>query len=202
MDGGPKRGQRSGGRGRRGAIAVCLQSGPNRIHLLPLRERNPAQIIALDITRQPRPFVNMIEGLGSDGLSTDRAYLHRVAAIAGDQVALAEAYGYAAEYPACARLATLSIEALRAARGTGRRKIRAGKVCGCSPFVVDGPTANCAQRATRLHRRRDPAVSAGARRFRTVPEGLPGGAWLVSPPGKSRVDGRLHRQSESNGEGS
>ena len=58
---------------------------------------------------------------------------------------MAEAYGYAAEYLACARLATLSIEALRAARGTGRRKIRAGKVCGCSPFVVDGPTANSAQ---------------------------------------------------------
>ena len=58
---------------------------------------------------------------------------------------MAEAYGYAAEYLACAGLATLSIEALRAARGTGRRKIRAGKVCGCSPFVVDGPTANSAQ---------------------------------------------------------
>ena len=55
-----------------------------------------------------------------------------------------KAYGYAAEYLACARPATLSIEALRAARGTGRRKIRAGKVCGCSPFVVDGPTANSA----------------------------------------------------------
>ena len=58
---------------------------------------------------------------------------------------MAEAYGYAAEYLACARLATLSIEALRAARGTGRRKIRAGKVCGGSPFAVDGPTANSAQ---------------------------------------------------------
>ena len=55
---------------------------------------------------------------------------------------MAEAYGCAAEYVACARLATISIEALRAARGTGRRKIKAGKVCGCSPFVVDGPTAN------------------------------------------------------------
>ena len=62
-----------------------------------------------------------------------------------DQVTLAEAYGYAAKYPACARLATLSTEALRAARGTGRRKIRAGKVYGCSPFVADGPTANSAQ---------------------------------------------------------
>ena len=33
-----------------------------------------------------RPFVNMIEGLGSDGVSTDRAYLHRVAAIAGTRL--------------------------------------------------------------------------------------------------------------------
>ena len=43
----------------------------------------------------------------------------------------------------------------------------------------------CRAPATRLHKRRAPAVSAGARRFRTVPEGLPGGAWLVSPPGKA-----------------
>ena len=183
------------------------------VPILPLRERIQPRLYTT-----ARPFVNMIEGLGSNGVSRDRAYLHWVAAIAGTRLLWQRlmatppntlpAPGWRpSPFRRCEPPVVLAVA--RSGRAT---------CVGAAPSLPTGQPRTARKRAQWLARWKgvfplpsashSPAQTKRPCRISRVSatsyctRGV--ARWRLAglPTGRSRVDGRLRRQSESNGESS
>ena len=160
----------------------------------------------------------MIEGLGSDEVSPDRAYLHRVAAIAGTRLLWQRLMATPPNtLPAPgwrpSPLRRCEPPVVLAVARSGR-----AKCVGAAPSLSTGQPRIARKRAQWLARlkgvlplpsashlpaqtKRPCRISRGSA-ISYCTRGVARRRLAGLPTGQSRVDGRLHRQSESNGEGS